>query len=159
MTKTATKLEALPSMFENFQAFMTGTLSQEDAAALRNKHPEKFKYAYGVAKRDEGGVLHTRYLLREHNDATGKGTTTPDGSKPAKVKFVGEVRNGVKHPSPTSVAVKVWTMFDELYAIRKEPFTKMTMEMAAITRGFNIGNVKTELSLWRKFHGFEWKVQ
>lgn len=169
MTK-ATTLAALTSIFTSFEDFMARTMTEDQARKYINDNPA-FQF-YGLRKVNPAtGKGESRYAVRpigsvvcdgreaasfNHADLVGEPTVQAPAGK--KVKSVpGITKNGVTAPSSTSVGFKIWAMFDDLWSIRKEPFSKSMMEMTAMTRGFNLGNVATECSRWRKFNAMEWK--
>lgn len=172
MTK-ATTLAPLPTIFPTVESFIKGTMSEQDARDYCKANPGW--QAYALLKIDpETGVKHRGCAVRPIGARVCDGrpasaftkadieraTTAAVTSKPAsvrKVKAPGEVRNGIEAPREGTVGQQIWKMCDDLWSIRKEPFTRMTMEMTAITRGFNLGNVATECSRWRKFHGMQWR--
>lgn len=153
-----TTLEPLNAQFTTFDAFMAGTMTLTEASRYIADNAQ-FQM-YGLRKINPAtGEGVNRYAVREikaENAEPGNagGVRSP---RPRKVKAPGEVRNGVEAPRVGTVGAQTWAMFDDLWSIRKEPFTKSMMLATATTRGFNHGNVLTECSRWRKFHGMGWK--
>lgn len=151
-------LDALPQMFPSFGDFMLGTFTLKQAHDFCERHPGNTYY--GVSKRDPAtGELVLRWAVRETVVKPAASAVEPvKATQPKKVKAPGETRNGVTAPSATSVGAKIWAMCDDLWSIRKEPFTKSILLMTSVNRGFNEGNTLTECSRWRKFHGMTWKL-
>ncbi|TJV43410.1 MAG: hypothetical protein E5Y02_10445 [Mesorhizobium sp.] len=58
----------------------------------------------------------------------------------------GEVQNDVPAPSMTSVGRELWTIFERCHF-------NPNLDIKTLTKRYNPGNVRTEMSLWRKFHG------
>jgi hypothetical protein len=151
-------LAPLPKLFETFEAFVAGTFeTRADADAHCKKNPGMSSYA--LRKTDPAtGVAYSRYGIRPTHRTPEKTEDIMNrlrAEKEAKTPIV--TRNGIASPSATSVGAKIWALCDDLYGVRKAPFTKSVLLAEAKNRNFNEGNTLTECSRWRKFHGMEWK--
>ncbi|UPT53314.1 transcriptional activator FtrA domain-containing protein [Synechococcus phage Ssp-JY38] len=62
--------------------------------------------------------------------------------------------NEIKRPRESSAGGKAWALCDELYEKHGRTPTPVEAGELAAQRGLNPGNVKTEMSRWRKFNGY-----
>ena len=63
-----------------------------------------------------------------------------------------ETKQGINAPRPGTMAKQIWDLSDELSIKHGRQVTSEEMVVAATAKDWNIGNVKTEYSRWRKFH-------
>ena len=63
-------------------------------------------------------------------------------------------RNGIQMPRPGK-CLDVWIAADELRAEIGDDYKGISsrLQAEAVQRGFNLGNVRTEMSRWKRFHG------
>jgi hypothetical protein len=94
-------------------------------------------------------VTHKEHVGADKEDAPVK--KTPDAPKPGK-KTETIRQNGVRFPRVGGACHKAWMLFDELYKANNA-FTVKDALAEGYVRDLNDGNVRTELCLWRKFHG------
>lgn len=70
--------------------------------------------------------------------------------------FTGKVgdrvtKNGVRAPRRDTLCGAAWALFDRMYAAGTVDTTAIVD--AGVAEGLNRGNLRTELSTWRRFHG------
>lgn len=149
-------LEPLPKLYATFEEFVADTMTTAEAHAA----VKPGQYVYGLRKLNPAtGEMVSRAQIKSFNAGSDEKTSEILARKRNAPRPKGErvERNGVKHPSETSMGFKVWSMFDDLWSIRNEPFTRETMIAEATNRHFNVNNVATELGLWKRFHGRVWR--
>ncbi|MER9337383.1 hypothetical protein NKJ06_25935 [Mesorhizobium sp. M0293] len=62
------------------------------------------------------------------------------------------MRNGVIRPRPDTLCGRAWAVADELAAYSVTPSTADVIAHG-VSRGLNPGNLRTEFTYWKKFHG------
>lgn len=73
---------------------------------------------------------------------------------PRKVKAPHIVKNGTTMPREGTVGAKLWALTDSIAATCEGGYKALRLAViAAAGDEYNAGNVRTELSLYRKFHG------
>lgn len=88
-------------------------------------------------------------------------TEETEGNEPAvdeanRAWFTGKVgdrvtKNGVRAPRRDTLCGAAWALFDRMYAAGTVDTTAIVD--AGVAEGLNRGNLRTELSTWRRFHG------
>lgn len=72
--------------------------------------------------------------------------------KPKTPKVPPVIQNGVRKPKPEGKCGQAWTIFDSLKEKNGEVIIADALTWA-VEGGLNPGNVKTEFTYWKKFHG------
>lgn len=78
-------------------------------------------------------------------------TSTVQSSTPKEQRPAG----AVKEPRPGSAGAKAWAVCDAFYAEHQRCPTGAEARAAGEAAGLNPGNVGTEASVWRRFHGYQ----
>lgn len=61
-------------------------------------------------------------------------------------------QNGALHPREGTVGAKLWAICDDIAATTEGGYRAIRNAVIAATGDFNPGNVRTELSVWSRFH-------
>lgn len=86
-------------------------------------------------------------------DATTPATPAIDAT-PATPAFVRETRNGIREPNNKGLNRAVWNLADEIAKDATLTYKQIREKVFATgsQQGLNAGNMRTELSYWRRFN-------
>lgn len=87
-------------------------------------------------------------------DATTPATPAIDETTPATPAFVRETRNGIREPNNKGLNRAVWNLADEIAKDATLTYKQIRERVFATgsQQGLNAGNMRTELSYWRRFN-------
>lgn len=98
---------------------------------------------------------------KPEGDGSEQKTEETEGDEPVvdeanRAWFTGKVgdrvtKNGVRAPRRDTLCGAAWALFDRMYAAGTVDTTAIVD--AGVAEGLNRGNLRTELSTWRRFHG------
>lgn len=67
-------------------------------------------------------------------------------------------QNGVRQPKPESDCGRVWALANELSEALGSPIPVSGLVLTGEKMGLNASTLKTQYSLWRKFHGIKGRI-
>lgn len=76
----------------------------------------------------------------------------------AKIANQMPIQNGIRHPKPATLCARAWAIADNMSSALGSPVPIKELLVETTAAGLNAGNVKTEYSRWRKFHGISGRI-
>lgn len=82
-----------------------------------------------------------------------------EAAKAAKEAARMPEQNGVRRPKPDGLCGKAWAVFDEVSTSLGQAAPIAPCLKRAEQLGLNLGNVRCEYAVWRKFHGITGRIE
>lgn len=142
---------ALPADADDAKKAEAQSLVDGWAAALAEREASVVT-AKAAAKAAKDALAVANKALKEAQKANDKANKP---AKEVKEKHVTEVRNGARKPKAGGLCDAAWVLFDEMSAALGRTVKMAEALPLAVQRGQNVGNVRAEYNVWRKFYGFE----